>query len=38
VDAFALSDGLDGDDVPDIFGDDISDEEVDFFAGVDFAA
>jgi len=38
ADAFALSDGLDGDDVPDIFGDDVGDEEVDFFAGIDFAA
>ena len=38
ADAFALSDGLDGDDVPDIFGDDVGDEEVDFFAGIDLAA
>ena len=38
MDAFALSDGLDGDDVPDVFGDNVSDEEVDFFAGVGVAA
>jgi hypothetical protein len=38
ADAFAVSDGLDGDDVPDVFGDDVGDEEVNFFAGVDFAA
>jgi len=38
ADAFALSDGLDGDDVPDIFGDNVRDEEVDFFAGIDLAA
>jgi hypothetical protein len=38
ADAFALADGLDGDDVPDVFGDDVGDEEVDFFAGVDEAA
>ena len=38
ADAFALADGLDGDDVPDVFGDDVADEEVDFFAGIDFAA
>ncbi len=38
ADAFAASDGLDGDDVPDVFGDHVADEEVDFFAGVDFAA
>ena len=38
ADAFAASDGLDGDDVPDVFRDHVSDEEVDFFAGVDFAA
>ena len=38
ADAFALADGLDGDDVPDVFGDDVADEEIDFFAGVDFAA
>jgi len=37
ADAFALSDGLDGDDVPDVFGDNVADEEVDFFAGVDLA-
>ena len=33
-----MADGLDGDDVPDVFGDYVADEEVDFFAGVDFAA
>ena len=38
ADAFAASDGLDGDDVPDVFRDHVSDEEVDFFAGIDFAA
>jgi len=38
ADAFALADRLDGDDVPDVFGDDVADEEVDLFAGVDFAA
>ncbi len=38
ADAFAVSDGLDGDDVPDVFGDDVANEEVDFFAGIDFAA
>ena len=38
ADAFAVSDGLDGDDVPDVFRDDVGDEEVDFFAGIDFAA
>ncbi len=38
ADAFALSNGLDGDDVPNIFGDDVGDEEVDFFTGIDFAA
>ena len=38
ADAFAASDGLDGDDVPDVFGDYVADEEVDFFAGVDAAA
>jgi len=37
ADTFALSDGLDGDDVPDVFGDDVGDEEVDFLAGVDLA-
>lgn len=37
ADAFALSDGLDGDDVPDVFGNDVGDEEVDFFTGIDFA-
>jgi hypothetical protein len=38
ADAFAASDGLDGDDVPEIFGDDVGDEEIDFFAGIDAAA
>ncbi len=33
-----MSDGLDRDDVPEIFGDDVGDEEVDFFAGIDAAA
>ena len=37
ADAFALADGLDGDDIPDIFGDDVADEEVDFFTCIDFA-
>jgi hypothetical protein len=45
ADTFAASDGLDGDDVPDVFRDDPSillgidygDEEVDFFAGIDLA-
>jgi len=32
-----LRNGLDGNDVPDVFGDHIADEEVDFFAGIDFA-
>lgn len=38
ADAFAASDGLDGDDVPDVFGDDVGDEEVDFFTRIDFSA
>jgi hypothetical protein len=38
ADAFALADGLDGDDVPDIFGDNVGDEEIDFAGGVDEAA
>jgi hypothetical protein len=38
ADAFALSDGLDRDDVPDVFGDNVGDEEIYFFTGVDFAA
>jgi len=38
ADAFAVSDGFDGDDVPDIFGDDVGDEEVDFGGGVDGVA
>jgi hypothetical protein len=37
ADAFALSDGLDGDDVPEVFGDDVDDQEIDFFAGIDTA-
>jgi hypothetical protein len=37
ADAFAFADGLEGDDVPDVFGDDVGYEEVDFFAGVDAA-
>ncbi len=35
--AFAVSDGLDGNDVPEVFGDDIGDEEIDFGGGVDLA-
>ena len=38
ADAFALADGLDGDDVPDVFWDDVADEEIDFFAGIDLPA
>ena len=38
ADFLPLSDGLDGDDVPDVFGDDVADEKVDFFAGIDFPA
>ncbi len=38
ADAFALSDGVDGDDVPDVFRNDVGDEEVDFFAGIDLTA
>jgi hypothetical protein len=37
ADALTASDGLDGDEVPDVFGDDIADEEVDFGGGVDAA-
>src|ERR1022692_5284412 len=37
ADAFTLSDGLDGDDVPDVFGADVADKEIYFFAGVDTA-
>ena len=33
-----MSDGLDGDDLPDIFGDYVADEEVYFFTGIDFSA
>lgn len=36
--AFAAADGGDGNDVPDIFGDNVGDEEVDFGGGVDGAA
>jgi len=35
ADTFALADGLNGDDVPDIFGDNVGDEEVDFFTRID---
>jgi hypothetical protein len=38
ADGFAGADGLDGDDVPEIFGDDVGDEEIYFFAGIDFPA
>ena len=38
MDAFAASDGLDGNDVPDVLGDDVGDEEVDFGGGVGDAA
>ena len=38
ADGSVLADGLNGDDVPDVFWDYIPDEEVDFFAGIDFAA
>ena len=34
ADAFAASDGGDGDDVPDVFGDDVGDEEIDFGGGI----
>ena len=37
ADAFALADRLDGDDVPEIFGDDVGYEEIDFSGGVDAA-
>ncbi|MGB7602858.1 MAG: hypothetical protein WBM24_21330, partial [Candidatus Sulfotelmatobacter sp.] len=37
ADGFVGADGLDGDDVPEIFGDDVGDEKIDFFAGVDLA-
>ena len=33
-----MADGLNGDYVPEVFGDYVGDEEVDFFAGIDFAA
>ena len=36
--AFAMANGLDGNDVPDVFGDDVGDEEIDFGGGVDGAA
>ncbi|MGB8729942.1 MAG: hypothetical protein WCC99_01760 [Candidatus Sulfotelmatobacter sp.] len=38
ADAFPVSDGLDGDDVPEVFGDDIGNEEIDFGGGVDLTA
>jgi hypothetical protein len=38
ADAFAVSDGCDGDDVPEVFGDDVGDQEVDFGGGVDGVA
>ena len=38
ADAFARADRLDGDDVPDVFGDNVGDEEIDFAGGVDEAA
>jgi len=37
ADAFALAYGFDGDDVPDVFGDDVGDEEIDFGGGIDKA-
>ncbi|MFZ0295701.1 MAG: hypothetical protein WAL52_18975 [Candidatus Sulfotelmatobacter sp.] len=36
ADGFAGADGLDGDDVPQIFGDEVGDEEVYFFTRIDF--
>jgi len=38
ADAFAVSDGLDGDDVPEVFGDDVGDQEIDFSGVVDGVA
>jgi len=38
ADAFALADGLDGDEVPDVFRDDVSDEEIDFLARINLPA
>ena len=35
---FAKADGSDGNDVPDVFGDDVGDKEIDFGGGVNFAA
>ncbi len=37
ADAFALAQGFDGEDVPDVFGDYVADEEVDIVDGVDLA-
>jgi hypothetical protein len=37
ADAFALAESFDGEDVPEIFGDDVADEEVDVGDGVDLA-
>jgi hypothetical protein len=37
ADTFAVADGLDGNDVPEIFGDDVGREEIDFGGGVDLA-
>lgn len=37
ADAFALAEGFDGDDVPDVFGEDAADEEIDVVDGVDLA-
>jgi hypothetical protein len=38
ADTFAVSDGFDGHDVPEVFGDDVGDEEIDFGGGVDGVA
>jgi len=37
ADAFAVCDGRDGNDVPEVFRDDVGDEEIDFGGGVDLA-
>ncbi len=37
ADAFAVSDGLDGDDVPEVFGHDVGDEKINFGGGIDLA-
>jgi hypothetical protein len=37
ADAFALAEGFDGNDVPDVFGEDVADEEIDVVDGVDLA-